>query len=266
MVECSEDYVREVKSVFKNWGSSKHLFFRGHGSSEVTTLLPSVFRDNLYSEKEILHDFKQYAPAHSINYDFIAERDKVLADMQQYGIPTRLLDWTLAPLNALFFACSNDEDTDGQVIVFNHWEYWNKIVRDSEKEKPEIHHIHILSRALLSGGWQFEKIKNYIDQKYQYNDLIPGDIEKPFAFIANYTNTRILHQRGCYSIQGSDTIALDKVPEALGCIYRIDIQSKHKKQIMTELNQLYINHYSIYPDFEGMKRMILIHKGLFNTR
>lgn len=265
MIENTEDYIKEVKAVFKQWSSKKHLFFRGHGDIDVTILLPSVFRDNLYNETAILNDFKQYAPAHSINYDFIAERDKVLADMQQYGIPTRLLDWTLAPLNALFFACSNEEEKDGQVIVFNPWEYWKGIVRDSEKEIPEIHEIHILSRALLSGGWNFNNINDYITKKFNYKHLQPKDIEKPFAFIANYTNTRILHQRGCYSIHGSDKTTLDKVKEAKGCLYRIDIKSENKKQILVELNQMYINYYAIYPDFEGMKRMILRNKGLFNT-
>jgi len=266
MVKDIEQYLTEVKNAYSDFKPKKHLFFRGHSSCWFR-LCPSVFRNPFYNEKDIVLDFKQYAPFHNINYDFIDERDKVLADMQHYEIPTRLLDWTLAPLNALFFAClenkeKDGKEKDGQVIIFDPWKYWKEIVRD--KEVPEIHNIHILSRALLSGGWDFGKIAKYISKKYDYESLKPEDIYNPFAYVASYTNNRILHQRGCFTIHGICKEPLETFQEAFSCIRRINIEAKYKASLLKELNYLYVNHYSIYPDFDGMQKMIKAKGSLFN--
>lgn len=263
-----QQLIQEVQSVYNGWNSNKHLFFRGHSNDEYN-LIPTVFRpiekDKYYKEKEVLLDFKQYAPVHSINYDFLAERDKILVDMRHYGMPTRLLDWTIAPLNALYFACCDTANKNGEVIVFNAWEYWSRII-GSKKDEPEIHQIHILSRSLLSGGWGFKKINSYISRYFGYDDLKEEDILNPFPFVANYTNDRILHQRGVFTIQGLSIDKLDIVEETNDLIKRFKISASFKQSILEELNQLNVNHYSIYPDFEGMSEMLKRNGSLFNIK
>ena len=265
------EYFTEINKQFKEAGTTKHLFFRGHSDKNNYKLIPTIFRDVVYNEKEILLDFKQYAPVHNIHYDFTHERDKVLADMQHYKLPTRLLDWTLAPLNALYFACchnKNDncqkkcEAIDGEVVILNPWKYWEEVVKDKSCE--EIHHIHILARALLSGGWKFKTIRKFINNKYGYKNLTEEDIKYPFAYISSYTNNRILHQRGCFTIHGCNETAMENMDKVIKFITRIPINGKSKKTLLNELNQLYINEYSIYPDFDGMQKMVKDTGSLFN--
>lgn len=42
----------------------------------------------------------------------------LLAKLQHYGVPTRMLDITENAFVALYFACNNNEDVDGAVFVF----------------------------------------------------------------------------------------------------------------------------------------------------
>lgn len=97
------------------------LLYRGQSKSEYQ-LLPSIARggtpqgyDSFLSEEEnLIETAKQSLPCiFSKSLDPI----DLLAAMQHYGIPTRLLDVTENPLAALFFACE-DNGADGEVIVF----------------------------------------------------------------------------------------------------------------------------------------------------
>ncbi len=260
------EYIKNGENKKKN---HKHLFFRGH-SDENYKLIPTILRNdksgNKLDEKEILNDFVHYGPQHNIKYDFERERINILTDMQHNGIPTRLLDWTVAPLNALFFAvCDAECGKTPEVIVFDPWAYNGRVINyDSH---PRIQDIHIHARALLSSGepkqnWGY--IKKYIQKEFRIQPFLQYPIEKPIALVSNFTNSRMLQQRGVFTIHGSDKNDMSKWQEFKENSWRIKINKCHIECIKEELNRLYINYYSIYPDFAGMKSQIEYKKGLFN--
>jgi hypothetical protein len=266
LITSVADFVEKVQSLYKNKNSQKHLFFRGHSNIKFK-LFPSIFRKApnkiFYCEKDVILDFKQYASEHNISYDFTKDLDKVLCDMQHNGIPTRLLDWTVSPLVALYFACENDFRKDGNVWVFDPWKYNRKIFNSQTKIHPQIHDINVIARALLGLKWTQCDIEKYLFKEYAYDP--PIDLRQPFAFVAPFTNKRKVFQRGVFLIYGKNIKRpFEEVELAQDVIDFFTIPKECKTTIIQELNNLYINSYTIYPDYSGMKKMFETYGSLFN--
>lgn len=105
-VKTISQLVEETKSV----GSS--AFFRGHRRFDWE-LKPGVFRPSCKgNERSMLNDFRNQAP---VRYANSPQEDDLCAWLclaQHYGLPTRLLDWTLSPLVAAYFATEPSAEDD----------------------------------------------------------------------------------------------------------------------------------------------------------
>lgn len=273
-----EGYISCIKEIYereKQNGCKKHLFFRGQADASWT-LTPKVLREKKYNEKELVLDFYHYGPLHSFNYDLDNDRLSLLTDMQHYEVPTRLLDWSLSPLSSLYFAveprkgCEQNErdnpEKEAVVYVLNPWAF-NKQILDnncrSYNSHPKIQDAYLLARALLSTYKDFAYIKKFVYDKYGFR-ITKKDIQEPFALVSNFTNSRMQHQRGVFTIHGMDKVDLRNEDYFTNNAYKIIIKAEVKQEIYEQLNWLYINEYTQYPDIKGIKEIVGNRQGFFN--
>ena len=95
------------------------LIFRGM-SDHRWQLLPSIARQPLITEETEYNMVKELMLLYPKEFANISSNFDLLAKMQHYGLPTRLLDFTTNPLVALYFACHKEKkDSAGRVVCTN---------------------------------------------------------------------------------------------------------------------------------------------------
>lgn len=86
-------------------------------------LMPSLFRLPGYGYETEGDLTKSFATLRPEAFDTCGNHFELLAKMQHYGLPTRLLDFSTNPLVALYFACEStslqDDTEDGRVLCHN---------------------------------------------------------------------------------------------------------------------------------------------------
>ena len=125
-----QEYVNAILTYKKEliWNCQKHecMLFRGQCDKEYE-LLPSIARGQRFAtsgslmeeERNLIESAKFRLPdVFSRSYEPI----ELLALLQHYGIPTRLLDVTENAFVALFFACGEqkEKNAEAEVIIFRH--------------------------------------------------------------------------------------------------------------------------------------------------
>lgn len=240
VVNSYEEIYSIVSVIRSNFFNSNEIWFRGQGDSSFF-LKPSLLRleNGIKRERELLIEYKRLAAGINISRDNDWE---TVIDMQHYGVPTRLLDWTSNLGTALYFALASSVENKSMALFL-----LNPIKLNRLSYIDEIPIFPYNTQKL-------SYIKNYINKE--------GKIGKyPIAAKSSYFNNRVKAQSGMFTIHGDEEygVELDIVAESLekdNVIYKIEISQKAIESIRKYFEISGINDYTIFPDIEGIARYL----------
>ena len=121
VVESVSEYLQVLQIIKRNDRFSDRTYaFRGM-SDYTFNMLPSIARKSVLSlaevENAMVNEFLTLRPS---EFSGITSDFDLLAKMQHFGLPMRLLDFSLNPLIALYFACADNPQKIARVVCTNY--------------------------------------------------------------------------------------------------------------------------------------------------
>ncbi len=236
-IDSVSDLLKYLQEDIANYKGQ--VWFRGHSRS-TWKLQPSLLRKKRnVTEATLFSRFKQNA---SLLVPSLAPHSfEWLFQMQHYGIPTRLLDWTESPLAAIYFAVCNDAyvGRDGTVWMLLPTEL-NKHAKVGSDEEFYI------------PSFESDDLKSYdpaFINKENTTRLLP------LAAIATRNSPRMQAQLGVFTINHKINTHIDKIGDS-SHIWSYKIPRGRKLAIRRELELLSITRFHLFPELENIKDMI----------
>lgn len=264
----------------------EHLW-RGQrcGSWEITSALARTGKN----ESQHLHYFRDaIARCTNIEYDISnnnTRRDEEMLKLwalgQHHGLATPLIDWTIYPFVALFFAFAEQpqtEDSDFRsvfALLSKRVRYINFDISETKGVGP--------FREKLENPPYSEEFKKYLVENFGvrgdegtlmvHESNIPPHIKERLCkaeherhkkrelhmhhSLAN--ENRRIHAQGGWHIFTPENVPVESWIRANhenheAILTKILIPTSERKAVLTGLNKMNVNYLSLFPDFEGAAR------------
>lgn len=266
IIESFSDYIDVVQEIDSE---DEYTFYRGHSNANYV-LLPSVLRKTSWTihEQDMYNEARIECPN---DFEKCKSHLDYLVHMQHYGLPTRLLDITKNPLVALYFACVDLPNDNGEVVVF-------KIGRKLIKY-PTSDAVSILATLPLLKGRDRKELydwastgasNNSVDTLFHNirlekpafeNNIQPKDVLACLFVQPEKKNNRIIKQDGafiiCGLLQPNKTNTLNQYRFSNYSKKQIFIIKKSaKSQILKILDKLSINESHLFPEIADVTNYI----------
>jgi hypothetical protein len=239
------DYLSYLEKDLANAKNPATAIFRGHRDDKWRAI-PKIARrpfkpptafstaeNDKSAERNLYLFFRDYGPSHFPAWVTQGgEKEvtwKILVVGQHHGLATRLLDWTLSPLVALFFAVEGE----------------NKRCDCSGKKRcgNEFHDSSVLILVQPDGAFTVTGLarrkENGSAPRYGFGNGKVGVLRPPAI------NPRIMAQSSMFTISSKPDV--DVVPT-----HRYTIPYKCRGKLLVRLNELGVNRRVLFPDLDGI--------------
>lgn len=249
------DQVKQARDCLR-LRDGEECYYRGH-EQEQYELLPSLIRlKNKISSNTALRTleydlfFEFQARARDTYGAGLSEWD-VLFLMQHHGVPTRLLDWTEIFGVALYFAVKQPiPGVNPCIWLLNPYEL---NVSDPDWRR---------SRDLFSPKYfGYDADEDYV---YDFAEMLMEkdgiDWAWPISLYPSQSNSRLRAQSGSFTIHGTRHEPLDAIAPMV--VDKVVLPNALIPKAREFLARAGINEYSVFPDLDGLARMMATKYGI----
>ena len=251
--------IEKLSTLVDELSKYPKIFWCFRGQTQDWALTPNIFRYGYKEqiEKEIYSDFRNSVRLYPSPLVDFKNPWEMLCYAQHFGVPTRLIDWTINPLMAAYFAVEDayTSRTDDQI---------------NDKQPPEgviyalnvTHHyagtesdrlgFRGVALSDLKTDFRFldylisSKQKNKKNEQQNKIEIIqPPDIDH-----------RIKAQGGLFSVDITDSQTESHQTILANVLTKITIPYEAKYDIKTELYRMGIHAGSVYPDMAGLGKYL----------
>ena len=228
-----------------------NVWFRGHsnigsdGNHQDYSLDSSLFRvsDEIKMIKSLENSYIYEFMTKGYSLHQTQNEWELLYIMQHHGTPTRLLDWTASLSTALYFA------TRGWIAGKNEPSIW--LLNPSKLNKA------------LTGK------ENIVMPTGDFDKYVSGESLSSHAIAPIYNSPRLIAQQGQFTLQGNFSGDLHeeleaKLPNHTSILMELKLETGLFEDIISYLHMNGINDYTVFPDLDGLSKLVSKRKGLYS--